>query len=77
MEALLVWIFGVIGLATKACVALIVLFQMLKRGNKAVGVDIEDVLERLKDDPRALADYYGRRLIAAAIVVLGVAMGSF
>ena len=27
-------------------------------------------------DPQALADYYGRRLIAAAIVILGVSIGS-
>ena len=76
MDGLWLFLYGLLALATKAIVALFILFRMLRYANKTNGVHIEDMLERLNDDPRAVADYYGRRLIAAAIVVLGVSIGS-
>lgn len=72
----MVFVWGLLGLATKASVALFILFRMLRYANRANGVRIEDMLEKLNEDPRAVADYYGRRLIAAALVVLGVSIGS-
>ena len=72
----MVFLYGLLALATKAAVALFVLFKMLRYANKGINVKMEDIVLRLEDDPQALASYYGRRLIAAAIVVLGVSIGS-
>ena len=76
MDGLFLFIYGVIALATKATVALFVVFKMLAYANKANNVKVEDMLEKINEDPRAVSDYYGRRLIAAALVVLGVCIGS-
>ncbi|MCK5016877.1 MAG: hypothetical protein KAS32_07370 [Candidatus Peribacteraceae bacterium] len=76
MDGIWLFVYGLLALATKATVALFILFRMLKYANKANNVSIEEMLEKLNEDPRAVSDYYGRRLIAAAIVVLGVSVGS-
>ena len=76
MDGLFLFIYGVIALATKAAVALFVMFRMLAYANKKNKVNISDMLEKINEDPRAVSDYYGRRLIAAALVVLGVCIGS-
>jgi hypothetical protein len=76
IESGIAFLWGLIGLTTKAVVALLILFKMLNYANDSQGVKLKDVLEKLREDPRALGDYYSRRLIAAAIVVLGVSIGS-
>jgi hypothetical protein len=76
MDGAYLFLYGLLALATKATVALFILFRMLAYANRSNGVSIEEMLEKLDEDPRAVADYYGRRLIAAAIVVLGVSIGS-
>jgi Na+/proline symporter len=70
----LLW--GIVGLAIKATIALLILFRMLAYANRKNGVSISDMLKKLDEDPRAVGEYYGRRLIAAAIVVMGVSLGS-
>ena len=76
MDGLFLFIYGVIALATKAAVALFVMFKMLAYANRKNNVKVEDMLEKINEDPRAVSDYYGRRLIAAALVVLGVCIRS-
>jgi len=76
MDALWLFLYGLVALSVKATVALVVLFQMLRFANRKLGVRMEEVVHKLNEDPQALADYYGRRLIAAAIVILGISLGS-
>ena len=76
VDGLFLFIYGLFALATKTTVALFVMFKMLAYANKVNNVSIEDMLEKLNENPRAVSDYYGRRLIAAALVVLGVCIGS-
>ena len=76
MDGLFAFIYGVLALATKATVALFVMFKMLAYANRKNNVKVEDMLGKINEDPRAVSDYYGRRLIAAALVVLGVCIGS-
>lgn len=76
MDALWLFAYGLVTLAVKATVALYILFKMLRFANRSIGVTMEEVVAKLNEDPRALADYYGRRLIAAAIVILGISLGS-
>ena len=76
MDGLFLFIYGLFALATKAAVALFVMFKMLAYANRKNNVKVEDMLEKINEDPRAVSDYYGRRLIAAALVVLGVCIGS-
>jgi Na+/proline symporter len=70
------FLWGVFGLAVKATIALLILFRMLRYANEKNGVKIGDMLKKLDEDPRAVGEYYGRRLIAAALVVMGVSLGS-
>ena len=74
----IVWQFfwGLLALATKAAVALYILFRMLTYANNKQGVSVKEMLEKLNEDPRAVADYYGRRLIAAALVIMGISIGT-
>ena len=76
MEVLWVFLWGVVALAVKAAVVLFVLFTMLTWNNNKNGVNVKEMLKKLDADPRAVAEYYGSRLRAAAIVVGCVAIGS-
>ena len=70
------FLFGLLALIVKSVVILTVVFQMLKMANKSLNIKMKDVIEKISDDPQALSDYFGRRPIAAAIVILGVSLGA-
>lgn len=76
VETFGLFLFGLGALITKAVVILTVVFLMLKMANKSLGIKMKDVIEKINEDPQALSDYFGRRLIAAAIVILGVSLGA-
>jgi small basic protein len=44
--------------------------------NKCLGITMKELIEKIHEDPQALSDYFGRRLIAASIVILGVSLGA-
>ena len=70
----LIW--GITALAIKSIVGLGVLFGVLRLFDVLNGVKFKDALERIRKDPRAESDYYSRRLIAMALVILGISIGS-
>lgn len=76
MELFIVFSIALGALAAKAVVALFILFLMLRYADKKRGINFADVLEKLNEDPQALAKYYGARVRAAAIVVAGISIGS-
>ena len=56
-------------------VGVFVFIWLLLWMNKSIGVNWHnDVWERIKDDPQALADYFGDRVIAVAIAVAGLSI---
>jgi len=75
-EAVGVFFYGLTGLVVKAVVVLTVMHLMLKLANKQLGIKMKDIVDEIRKDPQALSDYFGRRLIAAAIVILGVSLGA-
>lgn len=52
-----------------AAIFLSVLFERLfTKMNKAIGVNFKDhVWDKIKDDPAAMADYFGKRIMGALI----------
>jgi hypothetical protein len=75
MEGLLfIWMLS--SLVIKGFLGAGLLFGGLTLFNKLNGIKFTDVLERIRQDPRAEADYYGKRAIAVGLVILGVCLGS-
>lgn len=62
-------------LGAKMALGLSIMYGSLWLYNKLNGQSIAEVLETINKDPRAAADYYGRRLLAVGMVILGVLLG--
>jgi hypothetical protein len=76
IEGVLIFVGGLVTLLVKTVVILTTMHYLLKIANKQLGIKTKDIIERLYEDPQALSDYFGRRLIAAAIVILGISIGA-
>ena len=76
IEGLILFAWGLFALVVKSVVVLTVLFVMLQLANKRLGIKMKDIVGEIRKDPQALSDYFGRRLIAAAIVIFGVSVGA-
>lgn len=63
-------------LAVKSITGFLLVYFALNFVNDQFSVRFKNELEVMRQDPRALSDYYGRRLIAAALIVMGVLIGS-
>ena len=50
-------------------VMLCVYWGMLRLMDKAAGLDFRHTIDKIEQDPRAAAEYFGRRAIAVAIIV--------
>jgi len=75
MIELFLW--KLLALGAKMLLAMIMLFGGLALFNKVNGESFTNVLKRIKKDPKAESDYYGRRAIAFSLVILGCLIGSF
>jgi multisubunit Na+/H+ antiporter MnhG subunit len=72
-----VLLYKIVAFIAKCIGAIILLFGGLGLFNHLNGVDFKDVRERLEKDPKAEGDYYGRRILGVAIVIMGVLIGTF